>query len=148
MEQKNEIQIWYELFINIIPDRNLLSELLKIGNKEKIIPLVYNVNKNTFSLCKNENTWNRVIDENYVIPLSVVRSVTKDFITRVNKKKPHHTFIVYKSGAVTQSAPCGDKNKINEAFNIFSDIFTNFEDEIRYKYVEINPKYKKITPSS
>ncbi|HSW76822.1 MAG TPA: hypothetical protein VLG50_07240 [Candidatus Saccharimonadales bacterium] len=55
---------------------------------------------------------------------------------KIKKKIPHHTFLVYKSGAVTQSGPCsasqGGKcaSMMEDAFNIFIGTIHEIKDQI------------------
>lgn len=49
---------------------------------------------------------------------------------RRKNKIPHHTFLIYKSGAVTQSGPGGDLMK--EAYYLFMNTIKEIEPHIRY----------------
>lgn len=60
-----------------------------------------------------------------------------DTIKRRKNKVPHHTFLVYKSGAITQSGPGGEIMK--NAYLLFMDCISKLQDCIQY----IDP-----TPSS
>ena len=55
------------------------------------------------------------------------------------KKPPCHTFMVYRSGIVTQSGP--DTDMMRDAYYLFRDTINDIKDEIIQKNVPFSLKY-------
>lgn len=135
--------------ISHIPNfTSIYQEDLNIG---KINEVMVNYNYN-LGFTVNRDKLNELIDGRnglyshydsslvYCVTVELPYEQILDYTAKKIKKEiPHHTFLIYSSGAVTQSGPCSSTQPgrgstiMEEAFNIFMKTIDEIKDDIMIK---------------
>lgn len=140
---------YYSDFINKISHINNFGNIYEEElNIDKINEVMVNYNYN-LGFKVNRDKLNQLIDGRnglyshydsslvYCVTVELPYEQILDYTAKKIKKEiPHHTFLIYSSGAVTQSGPCSSTQPgrgstiMEEAYNIFINTINEIKDEI------------------